>query len=296
MMSGRTCSFTSDDDRDPCSTKGRLAMTQDYSSQLSTLVQAYLVPFGWKLAGALAVWIIGGWVIRLVRAALGRFLFARHVDATLIRYLDASANVMMKILVLIGVLGVLGIETTSFAALLAALGIAIGAAWAGLLSNFAAGIFLMVLRPFKVGDIIQGGGALGVVREIGLFVTTIDTPDNVRTYVGNAKLFSDTIQNFTTNPFRRVELTAQIAHSVKPADAIQRLRDRVATIPNVLEDPAPSVEILTFNPLGTVIAVRPFCHPDHYWQVYFDTNKAIAGVGAEASYPAPETRHLVHNS
>ncbi|MCU0250303.1 MAG: mechanosensitive ion channel family protein [Vicinamibacterales bacterium] len=271
-------------------------MTEDVASQLSTLVNTYLVPFGWKLLGAIAVWVIGGWIVRLVRAALGRFLVARHVDATLIRYLDAGANVLMRLLVLIGVLSVLGIETTSFAALIAALGIAIGAAWAGLLSNFAAGIFLMVLRPFKVGDFIQGGGVVGTVREINLFVTAVDTPDNVRTVVGNAKLFSDNIQNFSTNPFRRVELTAQVAHSVKPADAIQRLSARVATIPNVLANPAPSVEILTFNPMGTVIAVRPFCHTDHYWQVYFDTNKAIADVGAEANYPAPETRHLVRNS
>jgi len=271
-------------------------VTQELSAQLETLFNAYIVPFGWKLMGALAVWIIGGWIVRLVRAALGRFLLSRRVDGTLIRYLDASANVLMKILVLVGVLGVLGIETTSFAALIAAVGIAIGAAWSGLLSNFAAGLFLMVLRPFKVGDFIQGGGMLGTVREIGLFVTAIDTPDNVRTFVGNAKLFSDTIQNFTTNPFRRVELTAQIAHSVKPADAIQRLRDRVVKIPNVLADPAPSIEILTFNPMGTVIAVRPFCHTDHYWQVYFDTNKTIADVGAEAGYPTPETRHLVRNS
>ena len=270
-------------------------MTQELTSQLEALFNTYIVPFGWKLLGALAVWIIGGWVVRAVRAALGRFLVSRHVDTTLIRYLDASANVLMKVLILIGVLGVLGIETTSFAALIAAVGIAIGAAWAGLLSNFAAGIFLMVLRPFKVGDFIQGGGMLGTVREIGLFVTAIDTPDNVRTFVGNAKLFSDTIQNFSTNSFRRVELTAQIAHAVKPADAIQRLRDRVAKIPNVIADPAPSVEILTFNPMGTVIAVRPFCHTDHYWQVYFDTNTAIADVGAEAGYPAPETRHLVRN-
>jgi small conductance mechanosensitive channel len=260
------------------------------------LINTYLVPFGWKLLGALAVWIVGGWIVRGVRTALGKYLVSRRVDTTLIRYLDASANVLMKVLVLIGVLGVLGIETTSFAALIAAVGVAIGAAWAGLLSNFAAGIFLMVLRPFKVGDFIQGGGMLGTVREIGLFVTAIDTPDNVRTFVGNAKLFSDTIQNFSTNPFRRVELTAQIAHAVTPADAIARLRDRVAKIPHVLADPAPDVEILTFNPMGTVIAVRPFCHTDHYWQVYFDTNKAIADVGAEANFPAPETRHLVRNS
>ncbi len=270
-------------------------MTQDITSLASTFLGAYLVPLGWKLLGALAVWIIGGLIVGLVRSALGRFLAARHVDSTLIRYLDASANVVMRVLLLVGVLGVLGIETTSFAAFLAAVGVAIGAAWSGLLSNFAAGIFLMVLRPFRVGDFIQGGGTIGTVREIGLFVTAIDTPDNVRTFVGNGKLFSDTIQNFTTNPFRRVELTAQIAHGVAPSDAMRRLRDRVKTIPNVATDPAPSIEILTFNPMGTVIAVRPFCHNDHYWQVYFDTNKAIAEVGAEAGYPAPETRHLVRN-
>jgi small conductance mechanosensitive channel len=134
-----------------------------------------------------------------VRAALGRFLVSRHVDPTLTRYLDASANVLMKILAGIGVLGVLGIETTSFAALIAAVGVAIGAAWAGLLSNFAAGIFLMVLRPFKVGDVIQGGGMLGVVKEIGLFVTALDTPDNVRAFVGNASC-SPTRSELLVNP------------------------------------------------------------------------------------------------
>jgi small conductance mechanosensitive channel len=271
-------------------------MSQELSSQVSSLISTYLLPLGWKLLGAIAVWVVGGWVIRLLRAAFGRFLSARHVDSTLAGYLDASANVLMKVLVLIGVLGVLGIETTSFAALLAAVGVAIGAAWAGLLSNFAAGIFLMVLRPFKAGDFIQGGGVVGTVHEIGLFVTALDTPDNVRTFVGNAKLFSDTIQNFSTNAYRRVDLSAQIAHSVAPADAINRLRARVSRIPNVLNQPAPDVEILTFNPMGTVIAVRPYCHTDHYWQVYFDTNKAIVEVGAEGNYPAPETRHVIRNS
>jgi small conductance mechanosensitive channel len=271
-------------------------VTQDLSTQVSSLVSTYLIPLGWKLLGALAVWIIGGWVIRLARTALGRLLRARHVDPTLAGYLDTSANVLMRMLVFIGVLSVLGIETTSFAALLAAVGIAIGAAWAGLLSNFAAGIFLMILRPFKAGDFIQGGGTIGTVQEIGLFATSVDTPDNVRTFIGNAKLFADTIQNFSANPYRRVDLTAQVAHSVVPDDAIARLRARVAKVANVLGKPEPDIEILAFNPMGTVIAVRPYCRNDHYWQVYFDTNRAIADVGAEASYPAPETRHMVRNS
>ncbi len=271
-------------------------MDQQLTTTLDSLLQTYVVPFGWKLLGALAVWIVGGWVVRIIRAAIGRVMVARHVDKTLASYLDASANILMKILVLIAVLGVLGIETTSFAALLAAVGVAIGAAWAGLLSNFAAGLFLMVLRPFKVGDLVSAGGTLGFVTEIGLFVTAVDTLDNVRVFVGNAKIFSDSIQNFTTNPYRRVDLTAQLAHAVDPTDAMRRISDRLARIPNVMTDPAPSVEILTFNPLGTVLAVRPFCHNDHYWQVYFDTNRAIVEVGGEAGYPAPETRHLVRNA
>lgn len=268
-------------------------MKPELLTQAEYLLNTYALPFGWKLAGAVAVWIAGGWVIRLLRLALERGLLARKVDPTLSRYFEAGANVMLKLLLFIAVLSVLGIETTSFAALIAALGIAIGAAWGGLLSNFAAGIFLMVLRPFKVGDMITAGGVTGDVREIGLFVTAIDTVDNVRVFVGNNRIFSDSIQNYTTNPYRRVDLTAQIAHAVNPHDAIERLAKRVAAIPNVQQTPAPSVEILAFNSMGTVIAVRPFCHNDHYWQVFFDTNKAIADVGGEAGYAVPETRHAL---
>jgi small conductance mechanosensitive channel len=259
----------------------------DLAPQVTTFARLYLLPLGWKILGAIAIWIVGGLVVRLIRVALGRFLTARHFDSTLVRYLDASANVLLKVLVIVAILGVLGIETTSFAALLAAVGIAIGAAWAGLLSNFAAGIFLMVLRPFKVGDFITAGGVTGEVRELGLFATAFDTPDNVRVVVGNGKLFSDSIQNYSTNPYRRVDLTAQLAHGVDPEDARRRLRDRLARIANVLSEPSPSVEILTFTPLGPVLSVRPFCENRHYWQVYFDANRAILDVGGEAGYPVP---------
>jgi small conductance mechanosensitive channel len=258
--------------------------------QANALVSTYLIPFGWKILGAAAVWILGGWVIKLLRAGLGRTLLARKVDPTMARYVEAGANVMLKLLLFIAILSVLGIETTSFAALIAALGIAIGAAWSGLLANFAAGLFLMVLRPFKVGDMIGAAGVTGDVREIGLFVTALDTVDNVRVYVGNNKLFSDTIHNYTENPFRRVDLTAQLAHTVDPQDAVRRLKEKLARIPNVMSSPAPSVEILTFNERGTVLAVRPFCANAHYWQVFFDTNRAISDVGGEAGYAVPESR------
>lgn len=265
-------------------------MPNDLMSQAERLFTLYVVPFGWKILGALAVWIVGGWVIKLLRAALSRTLVLRKVDPTLARYVEAGANVLLKLLLFIAVLSVLGIETTSFAALLAALGIAIGAAWGGLLANFAAGMFLLVLRPFRVGDMITVGGVTGDVVEIGLFVTAMNTPDNVRVYLGNNKILSDTIFNYSTNSFRRVELKAQVAHSVDPHDAIKRLQERVAAIPNVVKDPAPSIEILEFNQWGTLIGVRPYCHNNDYWQVYFDTNKAINDVGAAASFAVPEQR------
>jgi small conductance mechanosensitive channel len=126
------------------------------------------------------------------------------------------------------------------------------------------------------------------VRGIGLFVTTLDTPDNVQTHVGNGKILSGTIQNFSANAYRRVDLVAQLHHSVDVQDAIQRLRARVTAIANVLSTPAPDVEILQFTEFGPVLAVRPYTHTDSYWQVYFDTNQAIARVGAEAGYPMLE--------
>jgi hypothetical protein len=156
-----------------------------------------------------------------------RAMRARRVDATLTRYLDASANVLLKALVLITILGVLGIQTTSFAALMAAAGIAIGAAWAGMLATSQPGCSADVSavqgrRPHRCRRHHRD------VREIGLFVTSIDTPDQVLTYVGNNKLFADNVQNFSANPFRRVDLTAQVPPSVNLLESIGRLRDGAA--------------------------------------------------------------------
>jgi len=156
-----------------------------------------------------------------------------------------------------------------------------------MLGNFAAGAFMLVLRPFKVGDFVQIGGVTGTVHELGLFGTTVVTPDNVLTLVDNSKVFGDTVMNYTARPVRRVERTAQSAGGVDPLDAVERLRTAVAQIANVVEDPAPEVSVLDMNLVGPVIAVRPYTHNDHYWQVYFDTNAAILRVAREAGWPAP---------
>ncbi len=245
-----------------------------------------------KILAAIAFWFIGRWligrVIKLVQAAMHR----NHIDATLTRYLGSIISVALNIALVLGILGYFGIQTTSIAAMLAGAGVAIGAAWSGMLGNFAAGAFMMVLRPFKVGDFVSVGGVTGTVHELGLFGTTIVTPDNVLTLVGNGKIFSDTIQNFSALPFRRVDRTAQLAGGVDTADAIARFKAAVAKIPNVMTEPAPDVSLLDMNLVGPVIAVRPYCHTDHYWQVYFDTNEAIVRVCKEAGWPAPTPANI----
>ena len=188
-----------------------------------------------------------------------------------------------------------GVETTTIAGLLAGVGLAIGTMWGGMLSNLAAGAFMVFLKPFKVGDFVSVGDVVGTVHEMGIFNTTIDTPDNIRTFVGNNKIFSNNIQNFTANPDRRVDLKAQLDHSVDHAQAIKLLKERLAKIPNASAEPAPDVEILEFNLAGPVLAVRPYVHNDNYWQVYFDTNRVIRESFGEAGFPVPE-QHMVMRS
>ena len=253
-----------------------------------------LTAFGLKVVGAIVLWVIGRKLIEFGRRMVVRSL-KYPFDQTVATYIGTAVSVILNIALIIAILGFFGIETTSFAALLAGVGVAIGAAWSGLLANLAAGVFLLVLRPFKVGDFISAGGTLGTVDEIGLFVTTMTTLDNVRTFVGNGKVLGDNIQNFTANPYRRVDLVAQLDNSVSHTDAIRLLKERLRRIPNVVAEPAPDVEILTFTPLGPVLAVRPYCHNEHYWQVYFDTNRAIREVGGDAGFPAPQQHVFVRS-
>jgi small conductance mechanosensitive channel len=254
---------------------------------VETFLRTTVAALAVKVAAAIVFWFVGRWlisrVIHLIQAAMHR----NEIDPTLTRYLGSIVSVALNIALVLGILGYFGIQTTSIAAMLAGAGVAIGAAWSGMLGNFAAGAFMLVLRPFKVGDFVSIGGITGTVHELGLFGTTIVTPDNVLTLVGNGKVFSETIQNFSSLPYRRVERTAQLAGGVDHKDAIARLQAAVAQIPNVMQQPAPEVSLLDINLLGTVIAVRPYCHTGHYWQVYFDTNETIMRVGKEAGWPAP---------
>jgi small conductance mechanosensitive channel len=251
---------------------------------------------GIKILAAIAFWIVGRWLIGRVVALMSAAMNRNHVDPTLTKYLGSIVAVALNIALVLGILGYFGIQTTSIAAMLAGAGVAIGAAWSGMLGNFAAGAFMLILRPFKVGDFVEIGGVTGTVHELGLFGTTLVTPDNVLTLVGNGKVFGGTIQNYSALPVRRVDRTAQLAGGVDPLDAIARLKAAVAQIPNVAADPAPDVSLLDINLVGTVIAVRPYTHTDHYWQVYFDTNEAIVRVARDAGWPAPTPSQIIRQA
>ena len=262
-------------------------MNKEDISRWQDLILTTATDVGLKILAAVAFWVIGRWLIgvavNMVRGSLER----QKVDPTVLRYVGSIVTVTLNILLVIGILGYFGIQTTTFAALIAAAGVAIGMAWSGLLAHFAAGAFLVVLRPMKVGDFVTVGGVTGTVTELGLFTTVINTPDNVQTIIGNNKVFSDTIQNYTHNPFRRVDLKCQLSGAADHQAAMALLREKIATIPNVLAEPKVDVEILDFTLVGPVLAVRPYCHNDNYWQVYFDTNKMIREALGEAGFPAP---------
>ena len=252
--------------------------------------------FGLKVLAAIAAWVVGRWLISLaLRLFSAALLRGKHIDSTLVTYLRSILSVLLNIVLILSILDIFGVKTTSFAALLAGAGLAIGTDWGGLLTHFAAGVFMQVLRPFKVGDFVQAGGVTGTVTEIGLFGTTITSPDNVHTIVGNNTVFNSAIQNYSTLPHRRVDCTAKVANSVDPLDAIARLKPAIAAIPNVMTSPTPDIEILQFTPEGPLLAVRPYTANEFYWQVWCDTNLAIVRVCAEAGWPTPALMQYQRN-
>ncbi|MEN9877514.1 MAG: hypothetical protein RLZZ158_553 [Cyanobacteriota bacterium] len=256
------------------------------ASSLS-LVSSVVVPFIFKLVGAVVLWIVGGWLIGLSLRLLRRMFNSSALDPTLINYLLNIIGALLRVVLVVAILGFFGIETASFAALLAGAGVAIGAAWSGMLGNFAAGVFLQIFRPINVGDYVDAGGVEGTVDEVGMFVTAITSIDHVRHYVGNAKLFGDNIKNYSANPYRRVDLVAQLDNSADVGKAIALLKEGIQRVPNQADGKPADIEVLEFSERGPRLAVRPYAHTQDYWQVYFDTNRMIVDVLGRAGFPVP---------
>jgi small conductance mechanosensitive channel len=259
----------------------------NYDSIMSNIVNL-LAQAGLKILGAILILLVGRWLISLARNLIGRALETQKLDSTLIGYLKSAVGIILNVALIVAILGFFGVETATFAALIAGAGVAIGMAWSGLLGNFAAGIFLVLLRPFKAGDFVSVAGVTGTVTEIGLFGTAINTPDNVKTILGNGKILADTIQNFSANPYRRVDLLAQLPHNADVPATIASLKAALKKIDHVIAAPAPDVEILTFTLAGPLLAVRPYTHTETYWSVYFATNDLIRATMISAGIDTPE--------
>jgi small conductance mechanosensitive channel len=246
-----------------------------------------IIPFLFKLAGAIALWIVGTWLIRVALKVLRRTFSRANLDPTLIGFLLNILGALLRVVLAVAILGFFGIQTASFAALLAGAGVAIGAAWSGMLGNFAAGVFLQLFRPVSIGDFVSGGGITGTVEEVGMFVTTILSLDNVRHIVPNGKFFGDTIINYSSHPYRRVDLVAQLDNSADVPLAIRLLKEALKAIPNQYPGMDADVDILEFSERGPRLAVRPYTNNANYWQVYFDTNRVIVEVLSSNGFPVP---------
>jgi small conductance mechanosensitive channel len=237
--------------------------------------QAILAEFGLKIVAAILIFLIGRWVARVLQGWLEKGMLKAHVDPVLVTFTTNLAYAALIIFVALAALGQLGVQTTSFIAVLGAAGLAVGLALQGSLSNFAAGVLMIIFRPFKLGDYIDGGGVSGVVKAIHIFTTTLTTPDNKRVIVPNSKIMGDNITNYSAEGIRRLDLTASISYGDSIDTAKTALLDMLNKDPRVLKDPAPVVGVLAMADSSINLAVRPWVKVEDYWPVFFDLNEAI---------------------
>jgi small conductance mechanosensitive channel len=240
-----------------------------------------------KLIGAIILWILGRLAIRGLLRLLDRVTKARKIDETLARYLHSVASVLLNILLIITVLGVFGVQTFTFAGILAAAGVAIGLAWSGLLANLAAGVFMIVLRPFKVGDVVSVAGVTGIVHSIGLFVTSIDTFDNERTFLGNNKIFGEVIKNHTVNPVARLNITVQLPHGADVHKVIEILKEKLPSAAHAVSNPPPFIEMTGANLTGPVLVAHPYVDSTKYPLALNAAHLMVHDEVAKLGYPAP---------
>lgn len=261
----------------------------------SHMLNDYLVPFGLKIIIALIIWAVGSIVINMIAKVAVRALHSRKMEATLASYASSALHILLRIVLIMIIMEVCGIQTTSFAAILGAAGVAIGVAWSGLLSNFAAGIFLVFLRPFKVGDYITVAGQSGTVTEIGLFITRLNTTNNITVSIGNNKVFSDVIINFSSNETRAGTLQFQTAHGVDIDEVIAAILAELKKVPGILDTPAPTVTIASLNATGVAFTVNMTAKTKEYWPAFYEANKALARLYVKNNWPVPSTYQVSIN-
>jgi small conductance mechanosensitive channel len=258
------------------------------------MVQTLAMSYGLQLIAAILIFVIGKLLAKVLSRALGRAMQRAKTDEMLVKFVVNIAYAALLAFVILAALAQLGIQTTSFIAILGAAGLAVGLALQGSLSNFAAGVMLIIFRPFKVGDFIEAAGTSGVVEEILIFSTKMKSPDNKQLYVPNGSILSGTIVNYSAKEQRRVDMVFGCGYGDDIKQAKTLLEKIVADNPLVLEDPAPTIGVLELGDNSVNFAVRPWVNTPDYWDARFQITQAVKQGFDEAGISIPFPQRDVH--
>ena len=250
--------------------------------------------YGLKVIGAIVILIVGRIAANIGKSIVIKFMRKRSLDETVVNFLGSLVKILILIVAVVAALEAFGIKAASFVAILAAAGFAIGFALQGSLSNFAAGVMLLIFRPFKVGDFIEVAGEKGSVKSIRIFTTELASPDNVQIIVPNGQIFGAIIKNYAANDLRRVDLTAGIGYSSDMTKATDILLKILKEDPLVLEDPEPMVAVSELADSSVNFIVRPWCKKEDYWTLYFRITQKIKEEFDKAGIEIPFPQTDVH--
>ena len=259
-----------------------------------------LVSFGISAGGhiltAIVVFLVGKLIVNALNRLVARILEKRHVDTSVKTFLKSLTNILLTIILIISVIGALGINTTSFAALLASAGVAIGMALSGNLQSFAGGLIILLFKPYKVGDLIESQGVIGVVSEIQILHTIITTADNKVIYIPNGSLSSGVVINYSNKDTRRVEWTVGVEYGEDYTKVEQTVRDILAADSRVLKTPEPFIVLSALDASSVNVMIRVWVKSSDYWDVYFGINKKIYAVFNEKGIGFPFPQLTVHQA
>jgi small conductance mechanosensitive channel len=266
-------------------------------AEVWTMVQTTGVDFGINVITAIVIFFVGKWVVNLVVNGLMKAMQKGDLDVTLRRFIGNLARMLLMLFVIIAAINQLGVQTASLIALLGAAGLAVGLALQGSLSNFAAGVLIVLFRPYKVGDWIEGGGVSGAVEEVQILTTVLKTGDNKRVIVPNSQIMGTTITNYSANETRRVDLVVGVSYGDDIDKVRKELQDLVAADDRILDDPAVTIAVSELADSSVNFVVRPWVKTADYWGVYFDLTEAIKKRFDEVgiSIPFPQQDVYIHN-
>jgi small conductance mechanosensitive channel len=261
-----------------------------------TKIYEYMAEYGLKIIGAILIFIIGRWIAKIISRLIEKWMLKSHVEKTLAKFAKSLSNIVILIFVVIAALGTAGVETTQFAVVVGAGGLAVGLALQGTLGNFASGFLMIIFRPFKVEDFVEIGGIKGTVSEIQIFNTIINTPDNVRAIIPNSQVTGGNILNYSVNGTRRVDLVVGISYEDDLKKAQEVITNVLAADDRVLQNPAPTVAVSELGDSSVNFVVRPWVKAADYWDIYFDmTAKVKLGLdqnGISIPYPQRDV-HMI---